>query len=150
MTTMNALIDKAAKVCGSRYALAKAIGIDLANLQKMADGKRPVPPGIAALMAELTGDDPREAACYAVMLRAKDKGQREKLQRLFSRAGEVATLLLCIACGFLAWPADTWAASSQVDSVYIVLCGAAWTVRRYAVQSAPYVPGALAGCPASP
>lgn len=84
METVEALIDKATKVCGSRYKLAQRIQESEGNLSRMANGHRLVTPRIAARLAELVGANPRDAACAALVYAEKDPNKRAELARLFA------------------------------------------------------------------
>jgi len=83
MNTVETLIDKAAHLCGSRYRLAMRINESESNLSKMARGQRIVTPRVAARLAEIVGDNPKDAACVALVYAEKDPEKRAELARLF-------------------------------------------------------------------
>jgi len=66
------LIEKASQACGSRYKLAKALQEDLSFLGKVASGKNPMPPSLAARMAAIAGVDAKRAAMEAVVSQEKN------------------------------------------------------------------------------
>lgn len=71
MQSVRDLIDKASKVCGSDTALAERMGIERPNLSLMRSGKRAISPATAAELADIAGEDAREAAIAAVIESAK-------------------------------------------------------------------------------
>lgn len=77
------LIDAAAEVCGSRYALAKRLGANESFLSRVARGKQPLPPALAAELAAITGDDPIAATLTQIVSHEKDAGRRMRLTALF-------------------------------------------------------------------
>ena len=66
MTTGKDLIDKAAKVCGGYKALAERLEIPAPNVSLMKAGKRAISPATAAELADIAGEDAREAAIDAI------------------------------------------------------------------------------------
>lgn len=77
------LIDKASETCGGLRRLADRIGEDPGFLSKIRTGKKLMSPGIAGHLAELIGEDPRNAACAALILAEKDEAKRADLARMF-------------------------------------------------------------------
>lgn len=86
------LIDKAAKVCGSRYALAKRMHVSDSMLGQMARGTRPIGPRIAARVAAIAGADPRLCALVALVEAARDDEERVELATLFGLPLDLADL----------------------------------------------------------
>lgn len=66
------LIEKAAAKAGSRYKLAQALDENLGFLGRVAAGKSPMPPALAARMAVIAGVDARRAAMEALVSQEKD------------------------------------------------------------------------------
>lgn len=66
------LIDKAGQMCGSFYKLSQTTGWSEGNISKVRAGKRPMPPEWAPVLAELTGEDPREALARVVAEQAPE------------------------------------------------------------------------------
>lgn len=75
------LIDKASSILGSRYQVSKAAAIAESTLSHIMAGRRPLPPPVAARLAAITGDDPREAVCAAVVDQENDPAAREELAK---------------------------------------------------------------------
>ena len=90
MKYVKTLIDRAAEVCGSRYKLAKRIGVPTSNLSNMDTGKRPVPALVAVKLAVVAGLDPRDALVACVLQSAKDDAEREELAKAFFPDGDAA------------------------------------------------------------
>lgn len=86
MQALETLIDKAAKVCGSDNALAERIGIARPNISLMRAGKRPISPATAAELANIAGEDPREAAIDAVIESAKGTRRESVLRDILGKA----------------------------------------------------------------
>ena len=107
----HALIDKAVKVCGSRYKLAKRVGLSQAYLSRVYNGEQDLGPLAAAQIADVAGLDPTEALKAAHIENEKDPDKREALKQLFSRAGAAAMWVFCIVGGSLQ-PSPATAAAS--------------------------------------
>jgi transcriptional regulator with XRE-family HTH domain len=81
MQQVQTLIDKAAEMCGSRYKLAKILHEDQGYLSKVANGKRPIGPSLAARLAEQAGVDARTAALASLIALETDPAKRSALAR---------------------------------------------------------------------
>lgn len=80
------LIDRAAKVCGGYSALADRMGIPLPNLSLMKSGKRAISPATAAELADIAGDDAREAAIAAIIEGARGTRRESTLRNILGKA----------------------------------------------------------------
>jgi len=87
------LIDKAAEICGSRYALAKRLEVDESNLSAMAKGKKPLGPRLAARLAAIAGEDPKASALAALVDQEKDATAKAELAQLFGIAHVMEAVL---------------------------------------------------------
>lgn len=90
------LIDKAIDSCGSAAELARRMGIDRAEITKLRQGKRPLSPEIAAELADLAGDDAREAAIHAMIDRNAGSRKGHLLREILGKgiaAGVVGLLV---------------------------------------------------------
>lgn len=114
------LIDKAGQMCGSFYKLSQTTGWSEGNISKVRAGKRPMPPEWAPVLAELTGEDPREALARVVAEQAPE-GSRVRAILGGSRAAGAAAMLLFFVClGWLA-PSTGYAGEAmRVNTLYIV------------------------------
>ena len=99
MTTPQTLIDAATKMCLSRYALAKRLHVDESSLGKMYRGTVPMPPGLAARIAAIAGEDPARTALELLALKERDPTAREELTRLFKLAPAAAALAVTVLLG---------------------------------------------------
>ncbi len=90
------LIDKASKTCGSDSALADRLGIPRQNLSHMRTGKRSISPATAAELADIAGDDAREAAIAAILESARGTRREGVLREILGKgiAAGVAALLV--------------------------------------------------------
>lgn len=101
MQSVTMLIDKAADVCGSYTALADRMGIAVQNISLMRAGKRAISPATAAELADIAGEDAREAAIAAVIESAKGTRREGVLREILGKAiaAGVAGLLVCSYSG---------------------------------------------------
>ncbi len=86
MQSVRDLIDKASKVCGSDTALAERMGIERPNLSLMRSGKRAISPATAAELADIAGEDAREAAIAAVIESAKGTRREGVVREILGKA----------------------------------------------------------------
>lgn len=124
MTTPKALIDSATKVCLTRYALAKRLHVDESSLGKMYKGTVPMPPGLAARIAAIAGDDPARTALELLASKERDPSARAELTRLFKLAPTAAALAVTVLLGATSPTAEAASidahASSTGDRLYIM------------------------------
>ena len=115
-----ALIDKAGKMCGSFYALAKETGFGEGNISKVRSGKRELPLEWVPVLAEIAREDPRDALARVMAERLPEGSRARAILGGVRAAGVVALLLLCV--GWLTLLPSTGYARTmeKVNSVYIV------------------------------
>lgn len=87
MNLVETLLDKAAIKAGSFYAVSKATGVPESTLSKIKSGKLGMSPAVAVLVADVAGEDAREASLQAIIANEKDESKRERLAQLL-RIGE--------------------------------------------------------------
>lgn len=80
------LIDKASKMCGSDKALAERMGIYPADVSHLRAGKRPLSPELAAELADIAGEDAREAAIHAIIERNAAGRKGHLLREILGKA----------------------------------------------------------------
>lgn len=149
------LIDKAAKVCGSDSKLAERMGIHRVAISEMRAGKRAISPATAAELADIAGDDAREAAIEAIIESAKGTRRESVLREILGKAlaAGVAGMLVFSYSGDSISATKTIART--VDSLYIVSSRRIWRrvlqqivriVKAWCVspQSTPRPPGRTA------
>lgn len=90
------LIDKAAKTCGGQAALARQMGVHPPEITELKKGHRPLSPEIAAELADIAGEDARQAAIEAIIERNKGTRKGQVLQDILGKglAAGVAAMLL--------------------------------------------------------
>lgn len=96
------LIDKVIEKCGSQAEAARRLDVTRANISLIASGKVQLSPELAALCAEIVGEDPYRCAAEAMVLNCKDRKKAERLNRAFHLprlAGGAAMLLISLALG---------------------------------------------------
>lgn len=119
------LLDKAAQVAGSFYALSKATGIPQSNMTHVMQGKRRLPMEWVPLLCEIAGGDlGTELALVMAEQLPEDSRARQILEK--ARATYVAAMLLfsLIVAGSVT-PGQAFSkviSGYQLDNVYIVKC----------------------------
>lgn len=86
MQSVNSLIDKASKVCGNDSKLAERMGIHRVAISEMRAGRRAISPATAAELADIAGEDAREAAIAAVIEGAKGTRREGMLREILGKA----------------------------------------------------------------
>lgn len=81
-----ALIDKAREKCHSDAELARRLGVSKALLSMMRKRQREVTPDIAALLADIAGEDARQAVVDAVIERAAGTERGLMLREILGKA----------------------------------------------------------------
>ena len=120
MESVKPLIDRASEMCGGDSDLAEKMGIPRQNVYLMRTGKRPISPATAAELADIAGDDAREAAIEAIIESAKGTRRESVLREILGKAlaAGVAGMLVFFYSG------DSISATKKiartVDSLYIV------------------------------
>lgn len=134
MQSVAMLIDKAANVCGSYTALAERMGIPVQNISLMKSGKRAISPATAAELADIAGDDAREAAIAAVIESAKGTRREGVLREILGKAiaAGVAGLLVFSYSGDSILAMETIAKNDLTinDSIHRIY----WLIRRAVVR----------------
>lgn len=82
----SSLIDRAAEVCGGYSALAERMGVPVQNVSLMKSGKRSISPATAAELADIAGDDARQAAIDAIIESAKGTRREGVLREILGKA----------------------------------------------------------------
>lgn len=67
MQHLKTLIDKASERCGGDAALSRRMGISKTLISLMRKGERTITPQVAAELADIAGDDARQAVIDAVI-----------------------------------------------------------------------------------
>lgn len=86
MQQAQTLIDKASDVCGGDAALARRMGISRSLVSLMRSGDRKITPETAAELADIAGDDAREAAIAAILEGAKGTRREGVLRDILGKA----------------------------------------------------------------
>lgn len=93
------LIDKAGEKCGSFYRLSKETGFPQSHISEVRSGKRNLPVEWVPVLAELVGEDPRDALARVVAERLPEGSRARALLGGAYRTGVAAMLLLCVVLG---------------------------------------------------
>lgn len=102
MQQAKTLIDKASDVCGGDAALARRMGISRSLVSLMRSGDRKITPETAAELADIAGDDAREAAIAAILEGAKGTRREGVLRDILGKAlaaGVAAMLVISYSEG---------------------------------------------------
>ena len=96
MQDKKTLIDKASEVCGGDASLARRMGISRALVSLMRSGARKITPETAAELADIAGDDAREAAIAAILESARGTHREGVLRAILGKglAAGVAAMLV--------------------------------------------------------
>jgi hypothetical protein len=81
-----ALIDKATTVCGSQAALARKLSLSPALVTLMRKGERALTPEVAAMLADLVGEDAREAVIASVIEGARGTPRETAMREILGKA----------------------------------------------------------------
>lgn len=155
MQEKKTLIDKASEICGGDAALSRRMGISRALVSLMRSGDRKITPETAAELADIAGDDAREAAISALLENAKGTRREGVLREILGKAlaAGVAGMLV------FSYNGDSISATEKIanklDSLYIVSSRRIWRrvlqqivriVKAWCVspQSTPRPPGRTA------
>jgi DNA-binding transcriptional regulator YdaS (Cro superfamily) len=79
------LIVKASKICGSDSELARRIGINRVAIAQMKSGQRTISPKTAAELADMAGDDAREAAIETMINNARGTRREGVLKEILGK-----------------------------------------------------------------
>lgn len=121
MQDKKTLIDKASEVCGGDSALARRMGISRALVSLMRSGGRKITPETAAELADIAGDDAREAAIAAILEGAKGTRRESVLRDILGKA-----LAACVAAVLVFSYSDASNSATETiaktgDSVYFAI-----------------------------
>ena len=86
MLNIITLIDKAAEVCGGQNALAKRLGFSKGTLSDMRHGRKAISPATAAELADIAGEDARQAVIDAVIEGARGTRREGVLREILGKA----------------------------------------------------------------
>lgn len=95
MQTLKTLIDKASKVCGSDAALAERLGV-APQVVSMLRKKRTITPCTAAELADIAGDDAREAAIQSIIESAKGTRREGVISEILGKGVAAGVAVMCL------------------------------------------------------
>jgi DNA-binding transcriptional regulator YdaS (Cro superfamily) len=123
------LIDAAVAVCGSQAELARRMGVYPADVNNLKTGKRPLSPELAAELADIAGEDARQAVIDAVIERNAGTRKGGALREILGKglAAGVAAMWL------FSYSDDSNCATEKIakgqaisNALHIVLSGGRW------------------------
>lgn len=123
MLLAETLIDKAVERCGSAAELARRMGIDRAEITKLRKGTRPLSPELAAEIADIAGQDAREAAIAAVIERSKGTRKEGAMREILGKAlvaGVAGMSLISYSADSISRTATTGKSETTFNSRYII------------------------------
>lgn len=124
MSTINALLDAAAKVTGSDYQTAKVLDRTRHEISAWRHGHRNPQPEDFALIAAVAGLDAEEALVRAVLEKHANtpKGERllSALGNALHRTGAVAISLLFASVAWVTTPGSAEAAAQAMATMCIM------------------------------
>lgn len=86
---LNLLIDRAAAIAGSDYAVAKSIGVERQAISNWRHGHKPCPPEMQALMASVAGLDPLQTLARATVQKFEGEKKGDLLMRALGKASRL-------------------------------------------------------------
>lgn len=90
------LLDKASRVCGSDTELAKRLGVQRAFVSQMRGGHIKISPSTAAEMADIAGEDARQAAIDSLIENAKGTRREGVLREVLGKALAAGVAAMCL------------------------------------------------------
>lgn len=83
--TVKTLIDKAAEKVGSRYALAKSLGVNASQIYDWEDGRKPCSPADRARLAGFAGEDAVQELVRATLEKTEGTLRGEQLRQVLGK-----------------------------------------------------------------
>jgi DNA-binding transcriptional regulator YdaS (Cro superfamily) len=124
MPYVETLIDKASKACGNDTKLAKRLGISVQVMSDLRTGRRTITPETAAELADIAGDDAREAAIAAIIERSKGTRREGRLRDVLGKAlaaGVAGMLVFSYSGDSISSTRSQMTTSHKSDDLHIVL-----------------------------
>lgn len=120
------LLDKASKIYGSDYKLCKACGWPSSNMSAIRGKRRAVPLEWVPVLAEIAGEEPREALARCMAERLPEGSRARAILGGVRAAGVAVTLLFFVSLAQLL-PSSAYArGAAGVNPLYIVECRQVW------------------------
>lgn len=95
MTVAQSLIDKAIEMCGTAAEVARRLEIDRAEITRLRKGTRPLSPELAAEIADIAGEDARQAAIDAIIERNEKNRKGPLLREILGKAQAAGGAAMC-------------------------------------------------------
>ena len=119
--TVKTLIDKAAKKVGTRYKLAKELGVTPAQIYDWEDGRKPCSAADRARLAGFGGDDAVQELVRATLEKTAGTKRGEQLEKLLGKwsrqtggaLNSVALTLASLSFGMMAFDIPRCIKSSE-------------------------------------
>lgn len=86
MQAVKALIDKASEVCKSDAEMARRLNVSRATVSLLRSGKREISPEMAAMLADIAGEDAVQATINAVIDGATGTPREGVLREILGKA----------------------------------------------------------------
>lgn len=121
--TVQVLIDKAAKVCGTRYKLAQQLGVTASTVYDWERGTKPCSPADRARLAGFAGDDAVQELVRATLETARGEVRKRQLAQLLEKSSRAIGAVLAtvvLALSSLTFSGPTRASEPALDDVYYV------------------------------
>lgn len=117
------LLDRAAKISGSFYALSKATGIPQSNMNNVMHGKRKLPMEWVPVLAEIAGANVSTELALILAEQMPEQSRGRQILEKVRATGAAATLLFSLIVAGLTFPVEAISkaiSAYRLDNVYIV------------------------------
>jgi len=86
------------------------MGVDRAEITKLRQGKRPLSPELAAEIADIAGDDARQAVIDAIIERNRDSRKGHLLKEILGKAVAAGVAAMCL----ISYSGDSISATEKI------------------------------------
>lgn len=122
--SLKELVERAAKVCGTKTELAHRLGVTPQKLSNWASGSVQMPPEQVAIVADIAGFPAETWLVRSTLLNAKGKPYEERLHKALGKwlprtTGAIVLSLLIVGLG--AFPAGSQAGEAD-DFLLTTMC----------------------------
>lgn len=134
MPELKTLIDRASEVCGGDAKLARRMGVSQSVISDMRHRGRSISPVTAAELADIAGEDAREAAIAAVIESTKGTRREGAMREILGKAlavGVAGMLVFSYSGDSISSTEKPTTTANNCNSLYIVSTWVRRVLRRW-------------------